>query len=231
MAVTLSEISDLLHRIVVRVPGAKLREEDRRKAAELLGILTELDRILPADNGVLVDAACGRAYVGIAAAVLLRPGLQVIGIEAEPRRAALARTAADALGVRADIRCEPLTAARLVSAPTVLVALHACGPALDAALTLAISAEARHILAVPCCHQKNPEMDKLFLHRGVLRARLDRDMQDHRRALRLEAAGWVTESVEVFPARVSPQNLLLRARRDPNTNRQERARLLLAAGQ
>jgi len=62
---------------------------------------------------------------------------------------------------------------------------------------------------------------------GLLRGRLSDALTDTRRALRLEAAGYEVVALELVPAAVTPQNLLLRARFVGATTRAERARSAL----
>jgi SAM-dependent methyltransferase len=199
------------------VPG-DLREEDRRKAAEVAALLPEIGRIARGGRErVLVDLGCGHAYVGLAAAALLPAArLSVIGIDSNPARVrrceeAAARLRAGGRDLRASFRVSSIRAAALPPEPDIVVALHACGSATDDALACAAAARARFVLAVPCCHRRkaaprNP-------HLGVLEALRHRVVQDLARARRLERAGYEVTAVEIWPASVSPANVLLRARR------------------
>lgn len=224
----------LLHRVYLAVPEAGLRREDLRKASELAWLIPEAERALkgarPGD--LVVDLACGKAYAGLAILSLLGPrdhdnrsALRFLGVESDPRRAEQSLRAMTALCIEGRILQADIASLELPPSPRLVVALHACGDATDHALDVATRARARWILSVPCCHRRlhKPAIDDFFLHRGLIAARWERDLQDLRRALLLESKGWQVETVEAFPAEVSPTNLLLRARLDPSPPRQERA--------
>ena len=114
-----------------------------------------------------------------------------------------------------------------------VVALHACGPASDAVLDRAIAAEARHILLVPCCTGEAVAAAPLAAARaergGIprhapVRRRFLQAVVDAERTLRLEAAGYETEVVELVAPTVTPENLLWRARRVREPGRMTQAR-------
>ena len=99
--VTLSTVQEALHRLYIAAPGASLRKEDRKKAAELVGLLSEMEHTLKGTKSGpvhLVDAAAGKAYVGLLTAELFlasRPHRsRVTMIEREAVRAAACREAA-----------------------------------------------------------------------------------------------------------------------------------------
>lgn len=208
------------------------------------------------DPFVLVDACAGKAALGVLAAALIldAPGVragpwQVVAIERVAARRSLALDAASALGVAervsfidADVDEERAWPAR----PDVVVALHACGRASDAVIDRAVAAEARRVLLVPCCYAGSPRghdgaagevaaqpladawAARLPLPRhGLVGRRFAQAMIDAERTLRLEAAGYETEVVEVFAPGVSPYNFLWRARRvrEPVRMAEARARL------
>ena len=236
---TPTEVEELLFRLYIDADGAKLRKEDRKKAAELVGLVGEIrlsaGRLARSGELVVVDAAAGKGYVAVLAAAVLRP-VHAILIERDPRRLALAEEAAVRSrvdGVRfsfhsGDVGDPTLWPPR----PDVVVALHACGRAADAILDAAVAAEARLVLLVPCCtpteqrHTERAEAMGIPRHAAVRRAFLD-TMLAAERTLRFERAGYLTEIVAFVPPTVTPHNLLWRARRigDPNRMRKAAAQL------
>jgi hypothetical protein len=69
--IPLSAVLEALHRLYVGATDASLRKEDRKKAAEIAGILAEVERLVASNSNrpiTLVDAAAGKAYVGLLAA-------------------------------------------------------------------------------------------------------------------------------------------------------------------
>jgi hypothetical protein len=222
-----------LHALYIAAEGTGLRDEDRRKAREVAALLSEVERALARAGRRapvrLLDAAAGKGYAGLLAAKLLlepsgRPA-SVVVLEREPARVAAARAACDRLGSTVPIECRlgaVESPAAWSGAPTLVVALHACGPAADAVIDGAVAAAVPALLLVPCCTSRlveaaaraaaGAEARGVPRHAGV-RRRYVQAMVDADRTLRLEAAGYETEVVEFVGATVTPHNLLWRARR------------------
>ena len=232
--VTLSAVQEALHRLYIGAPGASLRKEDRKKSAELVGLLTEIERALAGAKSSrpihLVDAAAGKAYVGLLAAELFlatRPlRSQITLIERDPGRAAACRQATTQVrAAQVDFtvaEAEVADAAAWPCEPDVVVALHACGAAADTIAERAVACRARHILLVPCCTSvavaavelANRQAEVLGLPRHAeVRRRFIQAMVDAERTLRLEAAGYETNVVSFVAPTHTPHNLLWRARR------------------
>ncbi|HEY1088220.1 MAG TPA: methyltransferase [Archangium sp.] len=220
--VTAADVEARLQSMFIDAPGTTLRKEDLKKAVEVAALLTELDRL--DKRAPLVDVAAGKAYVGLLAVELL--GFQdLVVIEREPKRLLDVRHAMTKLSRPARIRLEAGDVAQRAlwpEAPGAVVALHACGPASDAVIDVALALEAKWLFLVPCCYgaqvpswnqaqvraeslgfPAHAEVKKRFVHAHV----------DAERTLRLEAAGWETTVVPFVPPTVTPHHLLFRARR------------------
>jgi len=227
------QVEDWLNRLYIAADGAGLRVEDRRKAIEVAAILGEIGRaagkVSRRSTLVLVDAAAGKSYVGLLAAKLIFEPMQrraqVVTIELDPRRVDLGSQAAELLETRIPVECrvgsvtDPGVWPR---SPGIVAALHACGPAADAIIDNAIRCEARTLLLVPCCTSRAvsavdramKEAERLgFPTQAPVRRRFIQSWVDAERTLRLEAAGYETEVVELVAATVTPHNLLWRSRR------------------
>ncbi len=241
----MNDVVRSMERLFVGVPGARLRQEDERKAVEVAALLGEIEQALRRCGQrpvTVVDAASGKTYVGLVAAELIlgpRGHGRVIAIEREPKRAAVAAAAARMLsaGVEIEVRVGDVGDAELwPAAPDVVVALHACGPAADLVIDRAVAHEAKHLLLVPCCTSESmacmtaavaaAERQGIPRHAGVRRRYLQAFV-DAERTLRLEASGYETEVVELCPPTVTPHNLLFRARRVGEPNRKQAARTRL----
>lgn len=218
-----------LERRFVAVTTASLRDEERRKARLVAGMLRELGRHAGKPGPlVLVDAAAGKGYVGLAFAELVIPhraDARVVLIEREARRAeAIARAASRAeTAASLEVRVGDVADVALWPAGTTHVAaLHACGGATDAALSRGAAAGARHLVVCPCCVGRSVA-DEATARRHAERARVPRVPAVRRafleafvwslRTLRLEAAGYGTEVVPLAGPRESPYHLAFRARR------------------
>jgi hypothetical protein len=223
-----------MHRLYVGAPGTSLRDEDRKKSLEIVGILSEIERLLDAGRSHrrfrLVDAAAGKAYVGLLAAELVfaprgRP-VDVTLIEREAARAAACAEAIAKLPAgdwtftvhESDVS----DASGWPASPDLVVALHACGPASDAVIDRTVSCGARCLLLVPCCTSDRVVAARLAAQRAQamglprqaeVRRRFVQAFVDGDRTLALEAAGYQTEVVSFVPPTVTPHHLLWRARR------------------
>jgi hypothetical protein len=236
--VTLAKVQEALHRLYIGTADASLRTEDRKKAEELVGLLAEIEPILKAGKSRrkihLVDAAAGKAYVGLLAAEFFlaqraRPShitMHVTMIEREASRATACREAI--ARVRAEqveftvVQGEVADPAVWPVEPNVVVALHACGQAADTIAERAVASRARHLLLVPCCTSKDVPAARLAArhaeelglpHHAEVRRRFIQAIVDAERTLRLEAAGYETNVVAFVSPIHTPHNLLWRARR------------------
>jgi len=234
MTFSRAQLDEILHRLFIDEPATSLRDEDRRKSDEMAGLLAEVAgavaRRAPKGEFMLVDAAAGKAVVGLLVAELIlgprnRPA-RVRVIERDPARvaacrAAIARLRAPSVAVEV-VAADVAHPAAWPSEPDLVVALHACGPASDLIIDQALAVRARTLLLVPCCTSKsvsaaalaesNAEQLGLPRHAEV-RRRFIQSIVDAERTLRLEAAGWQTTVVNFVAPTVTPHNLLWRAER------------------
>jgi hypothetical protein len=227
-----------LHGLYIAAEGTSLRREDHKKALEIAALLSEIARV--PRTSLLVDAAAGKAYVGLLAAEILGfSRIHVIERDAARRaacEAARARLAAPidlhvAAGDVADPSLWP-------EAPGIVVALHACGAASDLVIDAAIRAAARWLYLVPCCYaasvpfaaQAVAKADALGIPRQAeVRRRFVMSLVDAERTLRLEASGYEVTATSFVPPTVTPHNLLFRARRALEPTRMREAASRLAA--
>jgi hypothetical protein len=231
-SVAIADVERWLDRLYIAAEGAGLRDEDRRKAREVSALLDEVAREVARRSRrapiALVDAASGKSYVGLLAAKLvLEPAgvdASVVTIERDASRVAASRAAADRLSSSVPIDCRAADVGDAVAwptGPTIVTALHACGPAADAIIGQAIASRARTLLLVPCCTGRAVEAAARAERRAAaldvprhapVRRRFIQAMVDAERTWRLEAAGYETEVVEFVAATVTPHNLLWRSR-------------------
>lgn len=97
-----------------------------------------------------------------------------------------------------------------------VVTLHACDNATDAALVKAINWEAQAILSVPCCQHEfydrisNPILDPMLKH-GIIKEKLSSLVTDSLRANVLEILGYQVQLLEFIDMEHTPKNILIRA--------------------
>jgi len=228
----LSDVEDWLNRLYVAAEGAALRKEDRRKACEVAAMMEEVERAASRfsrrSSILLVDAAAGKSYVGLLSAKLVLENsgrkASVITIECDPQRVEASCRAAARMETPIPVECREAaveTDAAWPRQPSIITALHACGPAADAIIDRAIACGARTLLLVPCCTSDSvAASDGAHAHAETLgiprhapvRRRFIQAFVDAERTWRLEAAGYETEVVEFVAPTVTPHNLLWRSR-------------------
>jgi hypothetical protein len=180
----------------------------------------------------IVDLACGNSYLGFVMLEALRlEGLEarLLGVDVREDVIANSRSRAEQLGF-ADARfvastlesLEPeLIRDALGGPPQLVISLHACDTATDAALALAIRASVEWILCVPCCQAElarqldgaKQVLVPAAVEHGLLRRSFGELLTDALRVEMLEACGYEVAVVEFVASSHTPKNLLLRARR------------------
>lgn len=231
MLFDLRDVEERLKSLYIAAPDTGLRKEELKKAQEVSALLAEMERIL-AKRGepILLDAACGKAYAGLLAAELIfarrRQAAHVILCDREPMQLERCKDAASRLGahgITLELRLSEVgNPDAWPEKPDLVVALHACGRATDDVIDCSIGHGAKNLLVVPCCYGHGLPGDRLWRHHGeklgiprhaAIRTRFAQAIIDAERTLRLEAAGYETEVVELVSQRVTPHNLLFRSRR------------------
>lgn len=97
-----------------------------------------------------------------------------------------------------------------------VVSLHACNTATDAALAKAVNWGAKVILAVPCCQHEcatqiaHPMFSPLLKH-GILKEKIASLITDGLRAQMLEAEGYKVSVSEFIDMQHTPKNILIKA--------------------
>ncbi len=97
-----------------------------------------------------------------------------------------------------------------------VVTLHACDTATDAALEKAVRWNASVILSVPCCQHElfgqveSPVLEPLLSH-GILKERFSALATDGIRAKLLDILGYKTQLLEFIDLEHTPKNILIRA--------------------
>ena len=238
MTVSLERVRATVHRLFIGAAGASLRKEDEQKSLELSALLARLVTLRRGAH--VVDAAAGKASVGLVAAELLPIG-SVTVLERDAARVAACTAAAKRLerSVPVDVRLGDLAVEALwPDAPDAVVALHACGRASNLVIDGAIRSRARRVFVAPCCYDEHV-LSRARSYAGVptwlevVDARIQRrvlsSLVDLERTLRLEAAGFETQVQEFVAPTVTPHNLLLCGRQTGSPVRMQRASERLAA--
>ncbi len=223
---------DFLVALGVQTAGGKVRasrQDKFRQVNRFLELVNDVLGGLPADRPLrVVDFGSGRSYLTFALHHLLTAvhgrTIDLVGLDLKEDVVRECRALAERLGCAGlrfevgDIAAYPLDGADLV------VSLHACDTATDAALHRAVCAKAPVILAVPCCQHElagqieNSALRPLLRH-GTLRERFAAEVTDAARARLLELVGYRVQVVEFVPLEHTPKNILLRATRTTRPRR------------
>lgn len=209
--------------------SGRIRASKRAKFTQINEFLKHFLHVLD-DSGLrrlnrpieILDAGCGLSFLTFAlhyylteqlglAARLLGVDVNAEVIRKSTERAAIAGS--DTLKFVCD-RIDAVT-----TTPDVVIALHACDTATDAALAAAIRAQAKLILCAPCCHHAlnaqlkaaNAEVLRPILRHGILHERQADLITDGFRALLLRIHGYRAEVVEFVSPEHTARNLLIRA--------------------
>jgi hypothetical protein len=209
----------------VQTPEGRVRSSRRAKFRQVNRFVELVDDVVPALPGGplrVVDYGSGRAYLTFALHDLLTRvhgrEVDLVGLDLKPDVVADCEALARKLGADG-LRFEvgDIVHAHLDGVDLV-VSLHACDTATDAALERAIRAGAQVILAVPCCQhelleQLSSDLLRPLLRHGTLKERFAAEVTDAARARLLELAGYDVQVVEFVPLEHTPKNVLLRATR------------------
>lgn len=182
----------------------------------------------------IVDFGCGKAYLTFALYHFLKVvngyDIHMIGLDLKSDVIQLCHDLAQALDYQNNLQFIQGDINKLGEETLVdlVISLHACDTATDAALEKAIRWNAKVILCVPCCqhelmHQIEQEALTPLLKHGILKERFAALVTDAARAQLLELLGYQTQIMEFIDLEHTPKNLLIRAikRIEPNKKQKE----------
>lgn len=198
------------------------KQDKYRQINRFLEMVTDVLAYLPTDRELtIVDFGCGKSYLTFALYHLLaieqQRKINVIGLDLKADVIAFCSELAEKLqydklqflvGDIADY--EELQAADMV------VTLHACDTATDAALAKAVNWGASVIMSVPCCQhelfrQVSNDVLSPILSQGLLKERFAALATDAARGTLLEVLGYKVQMLEFVDPEHTPKNLLIRA--------------------
>ncbi len=193
-----------------------------RQINRFLEMVRDILPALPKDRRLtIVDFGCGKSYLTFALyhylAVQEGFELNVVGLDLKAdvieHCEALARTLKyDGL----HFRIGDIADYDEFDAVDMVITLHACDTATDAALEKAVRWGASAILSVPCCQHElfaqvqNETLEPLLSH-GILKERFSALATDAIRAKLLDIVGYKTQLLEFIDMEHTPKNILIRA--------------------
>lgn len=189
-------------------------------------IVADIFPHLPADRPLnIVDFGCGKSYLTFALYhylhVIQKKEVNIIGLDLKADVISCCGILAEKSGYRGlHFQVGDIKAHETDRKVDMVVSLHACDTATDAALQKAIDWQAEVILCVPCCQHElygqveNAILSPLLKH-GILRERFAALATDAARAQLLEIAGYRTQVMEFIDMEHTPKNIMIRAVRSP----------------
>lgn len=200
----------------------KAKYDKFRQINRFLEMVSDVLPELPTNKELtIVDFGCGKSYLTFALYYLLavkeRLTVRIIGLDLkEDVIAACAKLANQLQWDKLSFSVGDISQYEGLDSVDMVVTLHACDTATDAALLKAIGWNASVIMSVPCCQhelfrQLSQPILKPLLKHGILKERFAALVTDAARANLLEVAGYRTQLLEFIDMEHTPKNILIRA--------------------
>ncbi|MBW7476771.1 SAM-dependent methyltransferase [Paenibacillus oenotherae] len=208
------------------------KQDKFRQINRFLEMVADVLPSLPTHREIrIVDFGCGKSYLTFALYHLLaikqNMNITIVGLDLKEDVIAFCSELAHKLGYdRLSFQVGDIAHYKEQSAVDMVVTLHACDTATDAALVKAVDWGASVILSVPCCQHEffrqiaNENLKPLLSH-GLLKERFSALATDAVRAQLLEVIGYKVQMLEFIDPDHTPKNMLIRATIGP-ANESER---------
>lgn len=198
------------------------KQDKYRQINRFLEMVTDVLAYLPKDKELtIVDFGCGKSYLTFALYHLLaveqQRKINIIGLDLKADVIAFCSELAAKLGYdKLQFLVGDIADYEELQAADMVVTLHACDTATDAALAKAVNWGASVIMSVPCCQHelfKQVDNDVLspLLSQGLLKERFSALATDAARGTLLEVLGYKVQMLEFVDPEHTPKNLLIRA--------------------
>ncbi|MDQ6420086.1 SAM-dependent methyltransferase [Paenibacillus sp. LHD-117] len=198
------------------------KQDKFRQINRFLEMVSDVLDDLPSGREIrIVDFGCGKSYLTFALyhllAVELDRPISVIGLDLKADVIAFCSELAAKLGYdRLQFLVGDIAEYEGVASADMVVTLHACDTATDAALAKAVGWGASVIMSVPCCQhelfkQVDNEVLAPILSQGLLKERFAALATDAVRGQLLEVLGYKVQMLEFVDPEHTPKNLLIRA--------------------
>jgi SAM-dependent methyltransferase len=213
----------------------KSRYDKFRQLNRYLEIIQSSVKVLNKEETIrIIDFGCGKAYLTFALyyylVKMLKLDVEIIGLDLKADVIKFCNTLKEDLGYEG-LRFEIGNIENYTSTVPIhmVISLHACDTATDAALAKAVGWESQVILAVPCCqHELFPQLKTEVLsvleRHGILKERLAALTTDAVRASAMEIMGYETDIFEFIDMAHTPKNLMIRSIKRGHYSKEEVSR-------
>ena len=173
------------------------------------------------DDFMIIDFGCGKAYLTFALYYyfyfIRNVKVKIIGLDLKNEVIEFCNETAEKLNYnQLEFMYGDIRDFEYKSKVDMIVTLHACDNATDAALVKAIKWNTDIILSVPCCQHefygkiKNVDLEPMLKH-GLIKERVSSLVTDSLRSLFLETKGYKVQLMEFISMEHTPKNILIRA--------------------
>jgi SAM-dependent methyltransferase len=173
------------------------------------------------DDFMIIDFGCGKAYLTFALYYyfykIKNINVRIIGLDLKDDVIRFCNETAKKLKYdKLQFEIGDIKHFNFKSSVDMIVTLHACDNATDAALVKAIKWNTEIILSVPCCQHEfydkigNSALDPMLKH-GLIKERVSSLVTDSLRSLFLEKKGYKVQLLEFIAMEHTPKNILIRA--------------------
>ena len=215
---------DFLHQLGVMDANGRVYKSKYDKFRQINKFLEIMDHVVSneaiGDRMRIVDFGCGKAYLTFAVYYYFKEvqkkNVFITGLDLKEDVVEFCNTTAVALGYENLVfRREDIRDYSTKDTVDIVITLHACDTATDAALVKAIKWQAKYILSVPCCQHEM--FDKIqnknlqpMLDQGLIKERMSSLVTDTLRVLFLQKEGYDVSTLEFISMEHTPKNLMLR---------------------
>lgn len=205
-----------------------------RQINRFLEMVKDVVHHLPKDRCLeIVDFGCGKAYLTFALYHYLheieKRKVHIVGLDLKHEVIAYCQGLAEQLKLKGlSFVVGDINHFEHQGNVDLMISLHACDTATDAALEKAVRWKAKVILCVPCCQhelysQVQCEQFDSMLRHGILKERFAALATDAARADLLTMLGYEVQILEFIDLEHTPKNLLLRAVRGVSEDKKQQA--------
>jgi SAM-dependent methyltransferase len=209
-------------------PSGKVLEKKWDKFRQINRFLELVEDVFlqlePRNKWYIIDFGCGKAYLTFALYYFLKDlkglNVEMLGIDLKKDVIEKCQTLAASLGYDGlQFKVGDINHHKPDSRVDIMLSLHACDTATDAALEQAVRWHADAILSVPCCqHELYSQVSNSFLEpllkHGILKERFAALVTDAARGQVLEILGYRTQILEFVDLEHTAKNLMIRAIRE-----------------
>jgi len=198
------------------------KQDKFKQINRFLEMVEDVVDALPTNRTIkIIDFGCGKSYLTFALyhylTVELKRSVDIVGLDLKQDVIAFCSSLAQKLQYdQLKFLVGDIADFNEFSEADMVVTLHACDTATDAAISKAVDWGASVIMSVPCCQhelfpQVKSELLSPLLTQGLLKERFSALATDGMRGQLLETIGYKVQMLEFIDPEHTPKNLMIRA--------------------